>query len=141
MNSVKHKFFPVSIVEKLAKHKVKLYIYSVNQFLRKKRHKNWIQECKQKQSLLFNFLNIFDLLISRAKKLVWWPPVFKPNFYIFSYTKQLRKIWRYFIDKFLLYHTSLKRRKPKTNKLKELFKNSDFFKSNFKEHFLHDKGW
>ena len=99
MNSVKHKFFPVSIVEKLAKYKVKLYIYSVNQFLRKKRHKKWIQDSF--------ILNIFDLLISRAKKLVWWPPVFKPNFYIFSYTKQLRKIWRYFIDKFLLYHTSL----------------------------------
>ena len=31
------------------------------------------------------------------------------------------------------------KRKPKTNKLKKPFKNSDFFKSNFNEHFLHNK--
>ena len=30
--------------------------------------------------------------------------------------------------------------KPKTNKLKKLFKNSDFFKPNFNKHFLHNKG-
>ena len=33
--------------------------------------------------------------------------VFKPGFYIFSYNKQLRKILRNFINKFLLFHTSL----------------------------------
>ena len=35
------------------------------------------------------------------------PIVFKPGFYIFSYNKQLRKIIRNFINKFLLFHTSL----------------------------------
>ena len=35
-------------------------------------------------------------------------PVFKTNIYTFSYNEQLRKIQRNFIDKFLLYHTSLK---------------------------------
>ena len=34
-------------------------------------------------------------------------PVFKPVFYIFSYNEQLRKILKNFMDKFLLYHTSL----------------------------------
>ena len=38
--------------------------------------------------------------------LVWWSPVFKPDFYIFSYNEQLRKIERNFIEKFLLYHTT-----------------------------------
>ena len=90
-----------------AKHKVKSYIYCVNQFLPKKRHKNWSQECKQKQSLLFNFCNIFDLLISRTAKITWWSPIFKPNFYIFSYNGQLRKNSKNFMDKFLLYQTSL----------------------------------
>ena len=33
--------------------------------------------------------------------------VFKPDFDIFSYDEQLRKIQRNFIDKFLLSHTSL----------------------------------
>ena len=55
-----------------------------NQILRAKRHKKWNQECKQKQSLLFNFCNIFNLLTSRTQKISWWPPVFKPDFYIFS---------------------------------------------------------
>ena len=32
------------------------------------------------------------------------------------------------------------KRKPKTNKLKKPFKNSDFFKPNFNKHFLHNKG-
>ena len=80
------------LFKKWAKHKVKSYIYCVNQFLREKRHKKWNQECKQKQSLLFNFCNIFDLLTSRTQKIAWWPPVFKPDFYIFSYNEQLRKI-------------------------------------------------
>ena len=58
----------------------------------KKRHKNWNQECKQKQSLLFNLCNVFDLLTSRTPKIAWWLPVFKPDFYIFSFNEQLRKI-------------------------------------------------
>ena len=32
------------------------------------------------------------------------------------------------------------KRKPKTNRLQKPFKNSDFFKSNFNEDFLHNKG-
>ena len=80
------------LFKKWAKHKVKSYIYCVNQFLHEKRHKKWSQECKQKQSLLFSFCNIFDLLISRTEKIAWWPPVFKLDFYIFSYNEQLRKI-------------------------------------------------
>ena len=47
----------------------------MNQFLRKKRRKKWNQEYKQKQSLLFDFCNIFDLLTSRTQKIAWWPPV------------------------------------------------------------------
>ena len=54
--------------------------------------KKWNQECKQKQSLLYNFRDIFDLLTYRTQKIAWWPPVFKPDFYIFSYNEQLRKI-------------------------------------------------
>ena len=42
------------LFKKWAKHKVKSYIYYVNQFLREKRHKKRNQECKQKQYLLFN---------------------------------------------------------------------------------------
>ena len=72
-----------------AKHKVKLYIFCVNQFLREKRYEKWSQLCKQKQSLLFNFCNIFDFLTSRTQKIAWWPSVFKPDFYIFSYNEQL----------------------------------------------------
>ena len=96
------------LLKKWGKHKVKSYIYCVNQFLREKRHKKWNQECKQKLSLLFNFCNIFYLSTSRTQKIAWWPPVFKPDSYIFPYNEQLRKILRNFIDKFLLYHTSLK---------------------------------
>ena len=95
------------LFKKWARHKVKSYIYCVNQFLREKSHNKWNQECKQKQSLLFNFCNIFDLLTSRAQKIAWWPCVFKSDFYIFSYNEKLRKIYRNFIDKFLSYHTSL----------------------------------
>ena len=36
--------------------------------MREKCHKKWKQECKQKQSLLFNFCNIFDLSTSRTPK-------------------------------------------------------------------------
>ena len=42
---------------------VKSYIYCVNQFLRKKRHKNRNQECKQKLSNKFSLFNI----------LIFWP--------------------------------------------------------------------
>ena len=73
-----------------------IYIYRVNQFLHEKRHKTWNHEYKQRQSPLFRFCNIFDLLTCRSEKLVWWPPVFKPNLYIFSYNEHLRKIFRNF---------------------------------------------
>ena len=96
------------LLKKWAKHKVKSYIYCVNQFLRKKHHEKWNQECKQKQSLLFNFCNIFYLLTPSTQKIAWRLLVFKPDYHIFSYNEQqVRKIWRNFIDKFLLYHTSL----------------------------------
>ena len=80
------------LFKKWAKLKVKSYIYCVNQFLRKKHHRKWNQEWKQKQSLLSNFRNMFDLLISRTQKIAWWIPVLKPDFYIFSSNEQLRKI-------------------------------------------------
>ena len=90
----------MTLFTKCAKHKVKSYTYCLSQFLRekrqKKRKKKRNQECKQKQSLLFkkqsvlfNVSNIFDLLTSRTEKIVWWSPVFKPLFCIFSYNKQL----------------------------------------------------
>ena len=60
--------------------KVKLYIYCVN------------QECKQKQSRMFNFRNIFYLLASRTQKIACWPQIFKPDFYIFPYNEKLKKI-------------------------------------------------
>ena len=50
--------------------------------MREKYHKKWKQECKQKQSLLFNFCNIFDLSTSRTPKILWWHSVFKPDFYM-----------------------------------------------------------
>ena len=80
------------LFKKWAKHKVKSYIYYVNQFLRKKRHKKLNQECKQKVSLLFNICNIFDLLASRTQKIAWWQPVFKRDFHIFYFNEKLRKI-------------------------------------------------
>ena len=46
-------------------------------------------------------------MISRTEKIAWWPPAFKSDFYIFSYNDELRKIYRNFIEKFLLYYTSL----------------------------------
>ena len=98
------------LFKKWARHKVKPYIYCVNQFFREKCHKKWNQECKRKQSLLFNFCNIFHLLSSRTQKIAWWAPVFKTYFYIFSYNEQLSSTI------FLLYHTSL------NNKVMHLFK-------------------
>ena len=68
------------LFKKLAKHKIKSYIYCVNQFLREKRHSKLNQECKEKQSLLFNFCNIFDLSIPRTEKIALWTPAFKPDF-------------------------------------------------------------
>ena len=80
------------LFKKSGKHKVKSCTYCVNQFLREKRYKKWNQECKQKQSLLFNFCNIFYLYTSRTEKIAWWHPVFKPDFCLSSYNEQLRKI-------------------------------------------------
>ena len=58
------------------------------------------------------FVNIFDLFISRTEKIAWRAPVFKSDFYIFSYNDKFRKTWRNFIDNKiygnLLYHTSLR---------------------------------
>ena len=71
----------MSLLKKWARHKIKSFIYCVNQFLCQKPHKKWNQECKQKH--MFNFCNIFDLLISRTQKIAWWPPVFKPDFHNF----------------------------------------------------------
>ena len=94
------------LFKKWARHKVKSYIYYVNQFLRVKPIKNEIKNVNKK-SRMFTFCNIFDLFTSRTQKIVSWPLVFKPDLHIFPYNKQLRKIWGNFIDKFLLYHTSL----------------------------------
>ena len=46
-------------------------------------------------------------MISVVEKIARWLPLFKPDFYIFSYNEQLSNIYRNFMDKFLLYHTSL----------------------------------
>ena len=62
--------------KKWAKHKFKSYIYHVNQFLRQRRHKKWNQECKQKQSRLFNFCNIFDLLTPLELRKYYGDPLF-----------------------------------------------------------------
>ena len=64
-----------------AKQKVKSYIYYVNQFLRGKRHKNKTRNVS-KNSLFCLIFVIFFI----------FSPVFKPDFYIFSYNEQLRKI-------------------------------------------------
>ena len=40
----------------------------------------------------------------------------------------------------LVFFFVIVKRKPKMNRLQKAFKNSDFFKSNLKEHFLHNKG-
>ena len=78
------------LFKKWAKHKVKSYIYCVNQFLREKRHKKWNQERKEKQSLLFNFCNIFDLLTSRTQKIAWWPLFLNLIFTYFPKTNNSR---------------------------------------------------
>ena len=70
----------------------KSFIYCVNQFLREKSHKKWNQECKQKQSGMFNFCDIVDLLNSRTQKIAWWHPVFKPDFYIHLFFYKQSKI-------------------------------------------------
>ena len=44
------------LLKKWTWHKVKSFVYYVNQFLRNKRHKKWNQECKQKKSRMFNFV-------------------------------------------------------------------------------------
>ena len=74
------------------KHKAKSYIYYVNRFLRKERHKNKTKNVNKNSLFLFNLCNIFDLLTSRTQKIAWWPPVFKRDFYIFSFNGQFRKI-------------------------------------------------
>ena len=68
-----------------AKNKVKSYIYCVNQFLREKHHKKWNRECKQKQSFLFSFCNIFYLSTCRTQNIAMWHPVFEPDFYMIYY--------------------------------------------------------
>ena len=79
-------------IKKWTKHKVKSYIYCVNHFLCEKRHNKWNHKCKQKQSLLFNFCNSFDLLYSGVEKMAWWPHVFKTDFYIFSCNEKFKEI-------------------------------------------------
>ena len=88
------------LFKKWDKHKIKPHVYYVNQFLCKKK---WNQACKQKQSLLFNFCNTFYILTFRTQKIAWWATVLKPDFYIFSYNEQLRKVYRNFIDKRVSY--------------------------------------
>ena len=80
------------VFKKWAKHKFKSYINRANHFLRKKRHKKLNQKCKQKQSRLFDFCNIFDLLTSRTEKLAWWPLVFEPDFTIMSNSGKFKEI-------------------------------------------------
>ena len=75
------------MLKKWAKHKVN-HIYCVNQFLREKHHTNETKNVN-KNSLFCSFFVIF---------LIFWPlelkkpPVFKPDFYIFSFNEQLWKI-------------------------------------------------
>ena len=60
------------LFKKWAKNKsyiIKTYTDCVNQFSHEKCYKKWNQERKQKQSLSFNFCNIFDLLTSRTQKI------------------------------------------------------------------------
>ena len=57
--------------------------------MHEKRH--WNKKCKQKQSLLFNSCNFFDLLTSKTEKIVWWAPVFKSEEdFIVSYLLKCR---------------------------------------------------
>ena len=76
---------------------------------------------------MFNFPNIFDILNSRTQKISWEPPVFKHDFYIFSYNEQLEKVQRNFMDKFLLYHTYLKFYNYSVTKFFTSLENSVFF--------------
>ena len=50
--------------------------------MKEKHHKRWNQECKQKQSPLFNFCITFDLLTRGTEKMAiaWWLPAFKSEF-------------------------------------------------------------
>ena len=71
-----------------------------------KHHKTWSQEWKQKQSLLFNFCNIFDLLISKTEKYHGEPlflsRIFK-NFPIMNNLENLKKFHgQVFIVSYLL---------------------------------------
>ena len=70
------------LFKKWAKHKIKSDIYCVIHFLREKRHKTETKNVN-------NLFSIFDILNSRTEEIAWWPPVFKPDFYIFS-NQQLR---------------------------------------------------
>ena len=54
--------------------------------------KNKTKNANKKQSLLFSFCNIFDVLTSRTQKIAWSPPAFKPDFYIFSYNEKFKEI-------------------------------------------------
>ena len=49
------------------------------------------QECKQKQSCMFNFCNVLDLLTSRTQKIASDPP---PHFLnlIFTYFPKMSKL-------------------------------------------------
>ena len=80
------------LFKKWAKHKVKSYIYCGNQFLREKHHKNETKNANKNSLFCFNFCDIFHLLTSRTQKIARWPHVFKPDFYIFSFNQQLKKI-------------------------------------------------
>ena len=67
------------------------YVLLKSVFARETPIKKWNQDCKQKQSRMFNFCKFFDLLISTTQKIALWPPVFKPDFHIFPYNEQLKK--------------------------------------------------
>ena len=69
-----------------------------------KRHEKLNQVCKQKQCLLLNCCNIFDLLASRTEKIAWWHLFLN---LIFTYFPIMNKSGK-FIVKFFLYHTYLK---------------------------------
>ena len=84
--------------KKWVRHKVKSYIYCVNQSLRETCHKKWNQECKSKQYFLFNLCNIFDHLTFKTEKIAWWTSFFKSFFlhiFLSSTTQEnLKKLHR-----------------------------------------------